>query len=44
MPGVILARGDASIGQAIRDIHLVLACMSPEDLVGQVQYLPFPPA
>jgi predicted nuclease of predicted toxin-antitoxin system len=40
MPGVIEIHTDASIGRVIEDLFMILECGTPEDLDGQIYYLP----
>lgn len=40
MPGVIEIHTDAAIGRVIEDIIMILECGTPEDLEGQIYYLP----
>jgi len=40
MPGVIEVGTDASIGQVIEDILLIVDCSLEGELEGQIQYLP----
>lgn len=41
MPGVIEIPMDAPIGRVIDDLLLILECGRPEDLDGQIDYIPF---
>ena len=41
MPGVIEIKVDASIGQVIKDIFLLIECGQDGELEGQIQYLPW---
>ncbi|WP_292836718.1 hypothetical protein [Nostoc sp. JL33] len=41
MPGVIEVSLDASIGQVIEDILVLVECSQEGELEGQVQYLPW---
>lgn len=40
MPGVIEIHTDAPIGRVIEDLFIILECGVPEDLNGQIYYLP----
>lgn len=40
MPGVIEIHVDSSIGRVIEDLFIILECGAPEDLDGQIYYLP----
>lgn len=40
MPGVIEIHTDATIGRVIEDLFMILECGKPEDLDGQIYYLP----
>jgi hypothetical protein len=40
MPGVIEIHTDAPIGRVIEDFFIILECGVPEDLNGQIYYLP----
>ncbi len=40
MPGVIEIHSDAPIGRVIEDLFMILECGMPEDLDGQIYYLP----
>lgn len=40
MPGVIEVRTDASVGQVIEDILIILECLTTGELDGQILYLP----
>jgi hypothetical protein len=40
MPGVIEIHADAPIGSVIDDLFMILECGAPEDLDGQIYYLP----
>jgi len=40
MPGVIEIHTDAPIGRVIEDLFMILECGTPEDLDGQIYYLP----
>lgn len=40
MPGVIEIHTDAAIGRVIEDLFMILECGTPEDLDGQIYYLP----
>lgn len=40
MPGVIEIHADTSIGRVIEDLFMILECGVPEDLDGQIYYLP----
>jgi predicted nuclease of predicted toxin-antitoxin system len=40
MPGVIEIRTDAPVGRVIEDICILLECGIPEELEGQIYYLP----
>lgn len=41
MRGVIEVVSSAPVGQAVADLVLVIQCLDPPDLDGQVLYLPF---
>lgn len=40
MPGVIEIHTDVPIGRVIEDLFVILECGRPEDLDGQIYYLP----
>jgi hypothetical protein len=40
MPGVIEIHTDAPIGRVIEDLCMILECAMPEDINGQIYYLP----
>jgi hypothetical protein len=40
MPGVLEARPDLSVGQAVDEILIVAACSTPDEWADQVRYLP----
>jgi hypothetical protein len=40
MPGVVIAGQELAIGGAIDDLALIAICGTPEDLQGQIWYLP----
>lgn len=40
MPGVIEIHMDAPVGRVIEDLAILLECGKPEDLDGQIYYLP----
>ena len=41
MPGVIVALTDRPIGQVIEDLEILLLASQPEELDGQIHFLPF---
>ena len=40
MPGIIAIPEDLPIGQAIEELHIVVACLEEHELENQVLYLP----
>lgn len=40
MPGVIEIHTDVPIGRVIEDLLMILECSTPEDIEGQIYYLP----